>query len=194
MMKLFRKPLRAIYIAVMRLIAPLFFDRRYLRGRHFDNTSLGWTWAFRSIWWQKIIGLNRAVPWPVAPFNRVSQPQNIQFHPDDLNNFQMFGCYFQATSDGKIVIGNGCYIAPNVGLITANHDPCDPDRHLPSADIHLGERCWIGMNSMILPGVTLGPHTVVAAGAVVTRSFPDGYCVLGGVPAQVIKVLSCEDE
>lgn len=187
-----KKPLRRLFIAVMKVIAPLFFDRQYLRGRHFEGTSRGWTWAFRSIWWQKILGFNRRVPWPVHPFNRISLPQNIMFHPDDLNNFQTFGCYFQATAGGKIVLGKGTYIAPNVGFITANHDPCDPDRHLPPADVILGERCWIGMNSVILPGVTLGPHTVVAAGAVVTRSFPEGGCVLGGVPAQVIKVLDCD--
>jgi acetyltransferase-like isoleucine patch superfamily enzyme len=40
------------------------------------------------------------------------------------------------------------------------------------------------MNSIILPGVELGPHTVVGAGAVVTHSFPKGHCVLVGVPAR----------
>lgn len=42
---------------------------------------------------------------------------------------------------------------------------------------------------MIMPGVQLEPHTVVGAGAVVTKSFPKGYCVLGGVPARVIREL-----
>ena len=43
------------------------------------------------------------------------------------------------------------------------------------------------MNAVV--GVTLGDHTVVGAGAVVTKSFPQGYCVIAGVPAKVVKVL-----
>ena len=43
------------------------------------------------------------------------------------------------------------------------------------------------MNAMIMPGVELGPHTVVGAGAVVTKSFPEGHCVIAGNPAKLIK-------
>ena len=45
------------------------------------------------------------------------------------------------------------------------------------------------MNSIITAGVTLGPRTIVAAGAVVTKSFPEGFCILAGVPAKVVKYL-----
>lgn len=45
----------------------------------------------------------------------------------------------------------------------------------------------MGMNAVILPGVTLGPHTSVGAGAVVTKSFPEGYCIVAGIPAKKIK-------
>ena len=45
------------------------------------------------------------------------------------------------------------------------------------------------MNSVILPGVTLGEHTVVGAGSVVTKSFPDGHCVIAGNPAIIIRSL-----
>ena len=48
------------------------------------------------------------------------------------------------------------------------------------------------MNSVITAGVELGPRTIVAAGAVVTKSFPDGFCVLAGVPAKMIKYLDKE--
>ena len=74
-----------------------------------------------------------------------------------------------------------------MGLITTNHDIKDPSKHVDGQDIVLGEKCWIGMNAVILPGVILGPGTVVGAGAVVTNSFPQGRCVLGGVPAKLIK-------
>ena len=45
------------------------------------------------------------------------------------------------------------------------------------------------MNSIVLPGVTLGPRTIVAAGSVVTKNFPDGFCVLAGNPAKLVKEL-----
>ena len=97
----------------------------------------------------------------------ISRPENIKFHPDDLNNFQSPGIYLQNFS-AKIVLGRGTYIAPNVGLITANHRALDLDSHEPGRDIVIGERCWIGMGAVILPGVHLGDRTIVAAGAVVT--------------------------
>lgn len=43
------------------------------------------------------------------------------------------------------------------------------------------------MNSVILPGVELGDHTIVGAGAIVTKSFPGGYCVIVGNPAKIVK-------
>lgn len=48
------------------------------------------------------------------------------------------------------------------------------------------------MNSVILPDVTLGDHTVVGAGSVVTKSFPDGYCVIVGNPARKLRDLPAE--
>jgi len=44
-----------------------------------------------------------------------------------------------------------------------------------------------------MPGVTLGKHTVVGAGAVVTKSFEDGYCVIGGNPAKILKTIDPKD-
>ena len=43
------------------------------------------------------------------------------------------------------------------------------------------------MNSVILPGVTLGNHTIVGAGSVVTKSFDEGYCIIAGNPARIVK-------
>ena len=109
----------------------------------------------------------------------------IVFHPDDLNNFQTTGSYFQNLG-ADISIGRGTYIAPNVGIITTNHQQGSLAVHAAGEDVRIGNECWIGMNAVILPGVILGPHTVVGAGAVVTKSFADGHCVLAGVPARVV--------
>ncbi len=53
--------------------------------------------------------------------------------------------------------------------------------------VKIGDYCWIGMNSVILPDVELGVYTIVQANSYVTSSFRDGYCVIVGNPAKVIK-------
>lgn len=183
-----KRRLLAAAIPALRALGGLLFDRQYLRGRHFEASDMGWRWLWRGAVWQRVFGFNRHVPWPVSPFVLINTPANLVFDPDDLQNFQVPGVYFQ-NSYARIVIGKGTYIAPGVGLITANHDPRDLDRHLPGREIVLGEACWIGMNAVILPGVMLGPRTVVGAGAVVARSFPDGHCVIAGVPARLVRRL-----
>lgn len=166
------------------------YKRKYIKGKYFfgdksGKFAVGWEWVVRDYYSCKRLDRNTDVPWPISPLINIVNWENIVFHPDDLNNFQGVGNYFQA--DGKITIGRGTYIAPNVGIITANHDINDPAKRLKPQEIIIGEKCWIGMNAMILPGVKLGPHTVVGAGAVVTKSFEEGYCVLAGIPASVIK-------
>ncbi len=166
----------------------LFFDRRYLTGRHFEKNFNGLRWCIRAVWQRNILRLAPPLPFPAALTCTVSNPRNIHFSPNDIDNFQSGGTYFQ-NFRGSIYLGEGVMIAPNVGIITANHDFQNLLEHSDAEDVHLGDRCWIGMNSVILPGVTLGSGTVVGAGSVVTKSFPDGNCVIAGVPAKVIKKL-----
>ena len=99
------------------------------------------------------------------------------------------GCYLQGA--GTIRFGDYVQLAPNVGILSANHDLYD-QRKYNVAPIVIGDYSWIGMNSIVTAGVTLGPRTIVAAGAVVTKSFPEGFCVLAGVPAKVVKYLDKE--
>ena len=54
-------------------------------------------------------------------------------------------------------------------------------------DIIINDGVWIGMNSIILPGVTIGKKAVVAAGSVVTKNVPD-YCIVAGNPATIKKI------
>ena len=99
------------------------------------------------------------------------------------------GCYLQGA--GTIRFGDYVQLAPNVGILSVNHDLYD-QRKYNEAPIVIGDYSWIGMNSIVTAGVTLGPRTIVAAGAVVTKSFPEGFCVLAGVPAKVVKYLDKE--
>lgn len=177
----------------MRFFLRLFFDKAYLTGRHFDQGLSGYIWAFRAIWHRNILRLAPPLKFPASYRSHISNPQNISLHPDDLNNLQSPGIYLQNFM-GRIVIGKGSYIAPNVGIITANHDPENLDSHLPSGDVHIGEKCWVGMNAVILPGVILGNGTIVGAGSVVTKSFPDGSCVIAGNPARMLREVSPNSE
>lgn len=174
---------------MMKLVLQIFFDRKYLCGRHFDEGLTGYIYGLRSIWTRNILRLAPPCSFPASHHVTISNPSKIKFHVDDLNNFQSPGTYFQNFA-GNISLGHGTYIAPNVGIITANHDPNDLDHHLEAEDVVIGDHCWIGMNTVLLPGVVLGPRTIVGAGSLVTRSYPEGQCIIAGNPARLIKNLN----
>ena len=161
----------------------LFYDRQYLKGYFFDERIVGWIWAWRGIGKNK--RQNKDVPWPISSTTVVVGAKNIKFDLSSLNIFQTPGGYWQAI-DATITVGKNCYVAPNVGIITTNHDSNNPHNHVKGKSIFIGDNCWIGMNAVILPGVVLGNNTVVAAGAVVTKSVPQGHCTVAGVPARII--------
>lgn len=91
-------------------------------------------------------------------------------------------------SIGGVFIGNYVQFATRVSLLSNNHDLYDHDKY-HTAPIVIGDYCWLGMNTTILAGVVLGERTIVAAGAVVNKSFQEGYCVVAGVPAKIVKHL-----
>lgn len=102
------------------------------------------------------------------------------------------GCHFQ--DQGGIEIGNGCLIGHNVVLATINHDLYPENNRVNHyAPIKLGKSVWVGSNSTILPGVTVGDWAVIAAGAVVTRDVPP-LTIVGGVPAKVIRDIDPKEE
>ena len=163
-----------------------------MRGPYFDRSFVGYRRMGTAFWYQKILGFNRSAPWPMSPSTTVSDYKRLHFDPSDLNNLSSPGCYFQNFA-ADITLGKGTYIAPNVGIITANHNPLDLDEHMPGLPVVLGSSCWVGMNSTILPGVTLGDRTIVGAGSVVTKSFPEGHCVIAGNPARLLRRLPTAD-
>lgn len=140
--------------------------------------------TFRFWFLQKIIGFNRRVYWPVHFTSIISNHKNIIAGIDTSPGYSP-GCYIQG--GGKVFIGDYTQIAPNVGIISSNHDLYD-SRKKVLGEVVIGKYCWIGMNAVILPNIKIGDFTIVAAGAVVTKSF-DGYCVIGGNPARIIKTL-----
>lgn len=133
---------------------------------------------------QRILGINKKVPWMVHFTSTVTSPYNIKIGKGVKKSFAVSGnCYIQGGNG--IIIGAGTIFAPGCKVISANHDQMDLDKHLKDEPIVIGEYCWIGTNAVLLPGVTLGNNCVVGAGAVVTKSFPE-RSVLVGVPARRI--------
>lgn len=94
---------------------------------------------------------------------------------------------------GPVSIGNNVNLAQGITVTALNHNFEDVTRRIDEQGIStkpviIGDDVWIGANAVILPGVTIGRHVVVAAGAVVTKDVPDN-CIVGGVPAKVIKAI-----
>lgn len=147
---------------------------------------------FRMWFIQKILGFNKAAYWPVHHSSIIGSSDKIYAGIDVSPGF-MPGCYMQGM--GGIVIGDYTQISCNVGIISQNHDVYDIRQHIHKhfPSVIIGKYCWIGMNSMILPGVKLGDFTVVGAGSVVTKSFPEGFCIIAGNPAKVIRKLNPDE-
>ena len=94
-------------------------------------------------------------------------------------------CYLDGR--GFLVIGDNVSISPEVHLITADHDIQNSNFKYKSSPIYINDYVWIGTSAIILPGVTIGNGSVIAAGAVVNKDIPP-YEIWGGVPAKKIGV------
>jgi acetyltransferase-like isoleucine patch superfamily enzyme len=148
--------------------------------------------SFRSFFIQFVLGFNNSCYWPVHFSSRILGPEHIYIGEGTAPGLS-HGCYIFASEVGKIRIGKYSIIAPNVCIAGFNHRLTDYTITETNGPLIIGDYCWLGANAVVLPNVELGNHTVVAAGAVVTKSFPQGYCVIGGNPASIIKEIPKAD-
>ena len=149
--------------------------RSYMKWRYMKSAKLGL--------WNKINIKIRPWLWKRAGVNV-------------LGNFKVgYDVYFDAGYSHLIKIEDGVWIASRCLLLCHKRildDYCIGDDYnkLPykTGEIHLKRGCCVGMNSIVMPGVTIGEGSIVAAGSVVTKDVP-AWCIVGGNPAKVLKCL-----
>lgn len=140
---------------------------------------------------------------------RMDTPPYRRFHLGRRSVVESFACINNAVGDviigdytriglhctiiGPVTIGSHVHLAQGITVTALNHNFADTNKRIDEQGITtktvcIGDDVWIGTNAVVLPGVTIGSHVVVAAGAVVTKDVPDN-CVVGGVPAKLLKKL-----
>ncbi len=103
------------------------------------------------------------------------------------------GAVLSPVAPAGISVGSHVDIGPAAMVFTGSHEIDPTGTHIggkgTASSVSIGDGCWLGTRSTILPGVVLAEKTLVAAGAVVTKSVKDSCLLLAGVPAEVKKQL-----
>lgn len=141
---------------------------------------------------------------------RMDTPPYRRFTLGDASVIESFSCINNAVGDvlighhtriglhntiiGPVSIGNHVNLAQGITVTALNHNFSDTTQRIDqqgisTCAINIDDDVWIGANAVVLPGVSIGRHAVVAAGAVVTRDVAP-YTVVAGVPARTIKTLN----
>lgn len=138
---------------------------------------------------------------------RMDTPPYRLFSLGDYSVIESFACINNAVGDviigdhtriglhntiiGPVDIGSHVNLAQGITVTALNHNFNDTDKRIDeqgvsTTPVTIEDDVWVGANAVILPGVTIGNHCVVAAGAVVTKDVPP-HSLVAGVPAKVIK-------
>ena len=109
------------------------------------------------------------------------------------NFFANYNCTFLDVA--AITFGDNCLLGPNVSIYTAGH-PVHPhsrnSRYEYGIAVTVGNDVWLGGNTVVCPGVTIGDGCVIGAGSVVTKDIPP-YSIAAGNPCRVIRTITDED-
>lgn len=113
-----------------------------------------------------------------------------------IGSYNYFNKNIMIDACNNIAIGDHNMFGPDVYITDSNHsygkDISPQKAPMQRGKVRIGNHCWIGAKAIILKDVVLGDYCVVAAGAVVTKSFPNGS-VIGGVPARLLKNNTSEE-
>ena len=130
------------------------------------------------------LGLKRGRNLRISRIGFIERPKQVYFGNDVfINKFYQFHIGY---SDATITIGDNVWVGMDVCFVIPTHDIGDYNQRAGKAiyrDIVIGKGCWIGARSTILPGVTIGEGSIIAAGSIVTKDVP-ANTLYGGVPAK----------
>ncbi|MBO7320538.1 MAG: sugar O-acetyltransferase [Bacteroidales bacterium] len=99
--------------------------------------------------------------------------------------------HFTVLDEARVIIGDDCFIGPNVSIYTACHSTNPVERNTRqewAEPVTIGDNVWIGGSTTIVPGVTIGDNVTIGAGSVVTKDIPSDVVAVGN-PCKVIKKL-----
>ncbi len=132
--------------------------------------------------------------------NIISNGAQINGHKGrvEIGNKVFIGPNVLVQGNGGVKIANGTMIAANTFISSSNHDISNPccENYLANelgTPVDIGEKVWIGANSVITAGVTIGDCSVVGAGSVVTKDIP-AYSMAVGSPARVIRFFDLDQK
>lgn len=107
----------------------------------------------------------------------------------DIGNHVDINGYTVIYAAGGVRIHDNVLIAANCVITSVSHPVAPAERHqMTFSPVELMDNCWLGAGAVVLPGVTIGRNSIVAAGSVVTENIPDN-CVCAGIPAKVLRHL-----
>lgn len=142
---------------------------------------------------KKYIFMGRDVGfWNGARIEMIDSWHEQSFSPYlKVGNHVNIGQNLHLTCSEKIIIEDNVVCSARVTITDINHDYSDKncavlEQGIRTQPVRICEGAFIGINAVILPGVTIGKHAVVGANAVVTKNVPD-YAIVGGVPAKIIR-------
>lgn len=97
----------AYYYAIAHIILLFKYEKKYIKGKHFTGphhnmVAPGWKLIIDDARGCRKLRVNRSIPWPCSPFVTVGDEATVDFHPDDLNNFQSKDVYYQTYGTIKI--------------------------------------------------------------------------------------------
>lgn len=161
---------------------PIVKDYQSFTSIYYEQSSF---WEF--LCFRYFLNQNKRIYWPV---HKNSEVRGRVFVGKGSRVGHRPNCIIQGR--GKVFIGDYVGIGPNSVIISGNHSLTNQSDVVRKETI-IGDNCWIASSCVILAGVVLGPRTVVGAGSVVTKSFPEGYCVIAGNPAKIVKHIPQDD-
>jgi NDP-sugar pyrophosphorylase family protein len=143
--------------------------------------------AFQFWFFQRVLRINSHVKFPVHWTTFFGKTGYFKYPKNEIIRIGLTGCCYIQTIGG-IEIGKNVIMGMGSKIISANHDIYDFSKHIKKS-VKIGNNVWIGANVVILPGVEIGDNTIIGAGSIVTKSFKEGNCVIGGNPAKIIRYL-----